>query len=615
MAANAPDARLRVRNPVPGPRSGAQGLDLVGRPDERSGALAGFRLTVRRYAVLSAVAELCAQGLEPCNREVCGRVGIADQSQVSRLMMGLQARGLVENTRAGVLGTRKAWRVTPRGQAVLDANRGGRVSIKKEDRRTRKGASGNGASVNGASVTGGSVDGASANGASANGHTPTAGSAGEPGRRGVGGPVSERQYGRLLEATFALVAQEGYRDLTVGMITARAGVSRRTFYELFSDREDCFLQAFDHALDVLAERVLAAYGSEREWTDRVRAGLAVLLECLDREPALRRLVFVEALAAGPRVLARRTQVLEELTAAVDGGRADGKAPEGVPALAAEGIVGASFGVIYGHLSQRHPEPLVGLLNQLMATIVLPYRGSAAAAEELVRRAPERVAGAAPRLSVEAGRPLGSTLPADFRLTVRTQMALQTVAKSTARGVSPSNLEVAGRIGVSGKSTVSRMMSRLQEQGLVENMRGQTKGLEKAWRLTRHGEAVLDAHRPVRVTSSEELAGISGGKLVAKRTRARSVPVRAASAGFRLTARTQLVLIAVSEHAGASNREIAGAAGVRDQGQISKLLARLADRGLIHNTAGATVGFAKAWRLTPRGEALLHAGRDQGRRAA
>jgi AcrR family transcriptional regulator/DNA-binding HxlR family transcriptional regulator len=433
---------------------------------------------------------------------------------------------------------------------------------------------------------------------------------GTPGPRGGGVYVTGLQRARLLDAAFAVVAEDGYRRMTARRVSGRAGVSNKTFYDLFSDREDCFLAAFDHAVDELAAVVLPAWEGEKEWAAGIRAGLGALLEFLDREPALRRLVFVEALGAGPRVLERRVQVLEVLQRAVDQGRAGVKAGRELPALTAEGVVGAAFSVIHTRLLERHPEPLTALCNPLMATIVLPYRGSAAAARELERPAPEP--GAAPSTGVSSGRPLGSTLPADFRLTVRTQMALQTLAEYSARGANPSNLEVAKRIGVSGKSTVSRMMARLQAQGLIENARGHTKGLEKAWRLTPHGEAVLDAHH-AGPSSGDDPAGVRGGKLIAKRTR--SAPTRPASAGFRLTVRTQLVLAAVAENVGACNREIAEAAGVRDEGQISKLLARLADRGLVHNTARATAGFPKAWQLTPTGEALLHSSRAPSRRAA
>jgi DNA-binding MarR family transcriptional regulator len=78
--------------------------------------------------------------------------------------------------------------------------------------------------------------------------------------------------------------------------------------------------------------------------------------------------------------------------------------------------------------------------------------------------------------------------------------------------------------------------------------------------------------------------------------------------FRLTARTQMVLAVVAEHAGVSNRRVADLAGVRDQGQISKLLRRLEGHGLLQNSGGATAGVPNAWRLTPRGEELLSASR-------
>jgi AcrR family transcriptional regulator/DNA-binding MarR family transcriptional regulator len=461
--------------------------------------------------------------------------------------------------------------------------------------------------------------------------------------RGLGGGglyVGELQRSRLLEAVFAVVGEQGYQGMGVRRVAERAGVSPKTFYALFCDREDCFLAAFDHAIKVLAGRVRPVYEGEREWTARIRGGLGALLIGLDEEPALRRLLFVEAFVAGERVLERRAQVLDALASLVDEGRGGMSAPGELSPLTAEGLVGATFGVIHARLSQRRPEPLVELLGALMATIVLPYRGSAAAARELKPPAPSARRGAsrsrtqqakcAPHTSargrrpivrdrpappIASLRPLGSALPADFRLTVRTQTALVAVARLNAGGANPNNREVSERMGVSDQGQVSRLMMRLSEQGLVENTRGHTKGLEKAWRLTPHGEAVIDAHRGGRAPRTDGGMSVRGGKLAVKRGRADPVPARPASAGFRLTVRTHLVLTAVAEHPGASNREIATAAGVRDDGQISKLLARLQDRGLIHNTAGVTAGFPKAWQLTPQGEALLHASRPLSERAA
>ncbi len=482
-----------------------------------------------------------------------------------------------------------------------------------------------------------------------------------PGPHGGGLYVSELQRGRLLDATFAIVSEEGYRGMAVRKVAERAGVSSKTFYDLFSDREDCFLAAFDHGVEELRVRARPVYEAERDWAAGVRGGLEVLLGVLDSEPALRRLVFVEALGAGPRVLELRAQVLGQLAGVIDEGRAGMKAPAKLPPLTAEGIVGATFGVIHARLSQQRLESLIELLGPLMATIILPYRGSAAAARELKRplasgrrgasrsrtqgawratHASERGRRDAPLLG--ALRPLGSIGPADFRLTVRTQMALAAVAELAGRGSYPNNREVSEHMGVADQGQVSRLMMRLETQGLLENTRdgrGHTKGLAKAWRLTPDGQAVIDAHRPLgpaqrNSTKPTNPAAKRGDPLFksAKQVRDFARPIGPALAGrpgkrpdparpapFRLTVRTHLVLTAIAELSEResnppSNREISRAAGVRDQGQISKLLARLEGCGLVENTGGATAGVPNEWHLMPRGEEVLFASRSASPKA-
>ena len=108
--------------------------------------------------------------------------------------------------------------------------------------------------------------------------------------------------------------------VTVAHVVSRSGVSRRTFYELFDDREDCFLAAFEEAVEHGAARVLPAYGQAEGWVERMRAGLRALLEFLDDEPGLGRLAVVDALGAGPVALERRTRVVGVLIDAVDRGR-------------------------------------------------------------------------------------------------------------------------------------------------------------------------------------------------------------------------------------------------------------------------------------------------------
>ena len=66
-------------------------------------------------------------------------------------------------------------------------------------------------------------------------------------------------------------------------------MSRRTFYEIFEDREDCFLAAFDAAIDRIAATVVPVYQRPGKWRERIRAALAALLDLLDHEQAIGRL--------------------------------------------------------------------------------------------------------------------------------------------------------------------------------------------------------------------------------------------------------------------------------------------------------------------------------------
>ncbi|HEY5045038.1 MAG TPA: TetR/AcrR family transcriptional regulator [Solirubrobacteraceae bacterium] len=325
--------------------------------------------------------------------------------------------------------------------------------------------------------------------------------------------MSELQRVRLLDATFAVVAEDGYRRMTARRVSGRAGVSNKTFYDLFTDREDCFLAAFDHAVDRIAGVVLPAWEGEKEWATRIRAGLGALLGFLDVEPALRRLVFVEALGAGPRVLERRAQVSEVLRRAVDQGRTGVKAGRELPPLTAEGIVGAAFSVIHARLLQESAGSLLDLLNPLMATIVLPYRGHAAAAQELQfsKAGPGFLPTDKPAKSGRSGGTSGSCAGRDevrvlrgpggtsgscaFRPTLRTLMVLAAVAELGERGSKPNNREVSDAAQIVDQGQISKLLARLEGIGLLHNTGGHIQGVPNAWRLTPHGEQVVRATRP------------------------------------------------------------------------------------------------------------------------
>ena len=116
------------------------------------------------------------------------------------------------------------------------------------------------------------------------------------------------QRGRMLEAMAESVAEKGYAATTVADIVGRAGVSRKTFYEHFADKEDCFLGAYDACVDILMTQVVDAREGIADWGGAMRASLRAYLEVLASEPALARTFLVEVLAAGPRALERRTEV-------------------------------------------------------------------------------------------------------------------------------------------------------------------------------------------------------------------------------------------------------------------------------------------------------------------
>src|ERR1700722_18282837 len=109
------------------------------------------------------------------------------------------------------------------------------------------------------------------------------------------GQVAELQRARLLTAMVQEVSERGAANVSVGHVVGRSGVSRRTFYEIFHDREECFLAAFDEALSDVAAVVVPAFERGGTWSAGMRSGLGALLECFERDPALGRLLIVESL--------------------------------------------------------------------------------------------------------------------------------------------------------------------------------------------------------------------------------------------------------------------------------------------------------------------------------
>ena len=121
--------------------------------------------------------------------------------------------------------------------------------------------------------------------------------------------VLASQRARMLEAMAHAVAAKGYAATTVADVVGGAGVSRKTFYEHFQDKEDCFLAAFDAGVQSLVDTVEhATLEAEGEWRNHIRAGVRAYLGALAAVPDFARTFLIEVLAAGPRALERRGEV-------------------------------------------------------------------------------------------------------------------------------------------------------------------------------------------------------------------------------------------------------------------------------------------------------------------
>jgi AcrR family transcriptional regulator len=182
--------------------------------------------------------------------------------------------------------------------------------------------------------------------------------------------VSRVQRERLLEAMVTVSADSGYGEASVERVLAQAGVSRRTFYDLFEDREDCFIAAYDEIMTyvvTLIVEALAKPGSDEPGLKRALD--AFFTFCID-EPAAARVCVVEVLAAGPRARARRDQALQRLTDLVEDTLRDNVGGKLSP-LAARALIGGLHELIYLRVDRGEMAMLPTLTDEIVAAQLVP----------------------------------------------------------------------------------------------------------------------------------------------------------------------------------------------------------------------------------------------------
>ncbi|MGH2878423.1 MAG: TetR/AcrR family transcriptional regulator [Solirubrobacteraceae bacterium] len=298
--------------------------------------------------------------------------------------------------------------------------------------------------------------------------------------------IMQIQRARILAAMLDVACERGAANVTVAHVVMRSGVSRRTFYEAFADREDCFVAALEDSLALVTARVLPAYRRERVWRERIRATLTELLCFFDEQPKVGRLLVCESLTGTGRALVLRDRVLAQLVAAVDEGRGQAKGAGELPALTAEGAVGAVLSILHTNLRSDDRAPLVTLTNSLMGMVVLPYLGVAAMRRELSH----------PVDLPESGEREHGLLEDPFkgsgmRLTYRTVRVLMAVADNEGA----SNRRLADLAEIRDQGQISKLLSRLRKLGLIDNgERERAQGAPNTWRLTVQGAQLANSIR-------------------------------------------------------------------------------------------------------------------------
>jgi AcrR family transcriptional regulator len=299
---------------------------------------------------------------------------------------------------------------------------------------------------------------------------------------------------RVLEAIVQVVCERGFAGASVGSVSERARVSRRSFYKVFDSLEDCFLAVLDEGAWYVGVLISRAFAREQSWLDGVRGALAALLGFLDSDPALARVLLVEAAAAGSWARERREAHVVSLTSLIEerwAVRGDSQAHPFVSA----GVIASLLGVLHTQLVADREEPLLALLGPLMGLVTSPYldrqgvRGEIARGESLAR---ELLAGRG-----EQGYPghvVGVVEVPALLLDPRAHRAracLLYLFEQGGLGCSPSNRQVAEAVGVAGRTQMSALLARLQRAGLLVKCQSRPGGAN-AWSLTQKGLQVAHA---------------------------------------------------------------------------------------------------------------------------
>jgi AcrR family transcriptional regulator len=193
--------------------------------------------------------------------------------------------------------------------------------------------------------------------------------------------VARNQRERLIAGLAEAVAEHGYAGTTIAHIARHAAVSRRTFYEHFGSKDECFAAAFETVMEELRGRIARGFEQAGDWPGAIRAGIAEMLAFLVAEPALARLCMVESLVAGPVVVERYDAAIQGFVPYFRAGR-DGLPPETLENLSPtteDALAGGMASLISRRIMAGREDELEDLLPALVEFVLTPYLGTVEAA--------------------------------------------------------------------------------------------------------------------------------------------------------------------------------------------------------------------------------------------
>lgn len=191
--------------------------------------------------------------------------------------------------------------------------------------------------------------------------------------------VVENQRARLISSMIETVAELGYGKATIAQVIKRAKISRRTFYESFANKEDCYRAAYEASFEYLRDQAVTAVDAA-EWPASVRVGLEAMLESLATHPKLASFFLVSPASVGDEVAARHHLAMRELVEALLAGAPKATASAVAAETRVEALAGGLSRLTAVKINAGRSGELPALLPDLVELFLRPFVGS----EEAIR---------------------------------------------------------------------------------------------------------------------------------------------------------------------------------------------------------------------------------------